>query len=189
MPSLDDTFRQLVGYLRQSGSLSASRSDPFYYLVYPPKETLEIKRRIPIWSAQLRNTGMEVIRISFSDLLWDLIDASQRWDAWLEVENEVNQEQVNDAIRNVLSSSNRLIGKVAEVIRQEQPDTVVFLTETEMLHPYFRARILESALHDQIKVPTVVFYPGRRSGQFGLHFLDMYPEDGNYRATIIGGQP
>jgi len=189
MPSPDDTFQQLIGYLREFGSLSASRSDPFYYLVYPPKETLEIKRRIPIWSAQLRNAGMEVIRVSFSDLLWDLIDASQRWEAWLEVEHDVDQEQVNDAIRNVLSTGNSLIGKVADVIGREQSGTVVFLTETEMLHPYFRARILESALHDQIKVPTVVFYPGRRSGQFGLHFLDLYPEDGNYRATIIGGLP
>ncbi len=189
MPSPDDTFQQLIGYLREFGSLSASRSDPFYYLVYPTKETLEIKRRIPIWSAQLRNAGMEVIRVSFSDLLWDLIDASQRWEAWLEVEHDVDQEQVNDAIRNVLSTGNSLIGKVADVIGREQSGTVVFLTETEMLHPYFRARILESALHDQIKVPTVVFYPGRRSGQFGLHFLGLYPEDGNYRATIIGGLP
>ena len=45
---------------------------------------------------------------------------------------------------------------------------------------------LEAAL---LKVPTVVFYPGRRSGQFGLHFLGFYPEDGNYRATLIGGLP
>jgi len=58
-----------------------------------------------------------------------------------------------------------------------------------MLHPYFRARVLEGVLHDRVKVPTVVFYPGRRSGQFGLHFLGFYPEDGNYRATLIGGLP
>jgi bacteriophage exclusion system BrxB-like protein len=189
MPSLDDAFQQLIGHLREPGALSASRSDPFYYLVFPPEEILEIKRHIPIWSAQLRNAGMEVIRISFSDLLWDLIDASRRWEAWLEVEPDVDQEQVNDAIRNVLSTGNSLISKVADVIGVQQPNTVVFLTETEMLHPYFRVRILESALHDRIKVPTVVFYPGRRSGQFGLHFLGLYPEDGNYRATIIGGLP
>src|SRR5436309_3269618 len=136
MPSLDDAFQQLIGHLREPGALSASRSDPFYYLVYPPEETLEIKRRIPIWSGQLRNAGMEVIRVSFSDLLWDLIDASQRWEAWLEVEHDVDQEQVNDAIRNVLSTGNSLIGKIADVIGREQPVTVVFLTETEMLHPY-----------------------------------------------------
>ncbi|MCU0691479.1 MAG: BrxE family protein [Polyangiaceae bacterium] len=28
---------------------------------------------------------------------------------------------------------------------------------------------------------------GRRSGQFGLHFLGFYAEDGKYRSTIVGG--
>ncbi len=56
-----------------------------------------------------------------------------------------------------------------------------------MLHPYFRVRVLESALANRVKVTTVVFYAGRRSGQYGLHFLNLYPEDGNYRATVIGG--
>jgi hypothetical protein len=40
-----------------------------------------------------------------------------------------------------------------------------------MLHPYFRVRAIESALHDRVSVPTVVFYPGRRVGQFGLSSL------------------
>jgi len=33
----------------------------------------------------------------------------------------------------------------------------------------------------------VIFYPGRRSGQYGLHFLGFYEFDGNYRATLLGG--
>jgi hypothetical protein len=32
-----------------------------------------------------------------------------------------------------------------------------------------------------------VFYPGTRSGQYGLHFLGFYPVDGNYRSTLLGG--
>ena len=64
---------------------------------------------------------------------------------------------------------------------------MVFVTDTIALHPYFRARSLESGLHDRVKVPTVIFYPGRRSGQYGLHFLGFYEFDGNYRATLLGG--
>ena len=30
-------------------------------------------------------------------------------------------------------------------------------------------------------------HQGQRAGQFGLHFLDFYPYDGNYRATLLGG--
>jgi hypothetical protein len=59
--------------------------------------------------------------------------------------------------------------------------------EAALLHPWFRVRMLETWFHDAIRCPTVLFYPGRRSGQFGLHFLGFYPEDGNYRSTIVGG--
>ena len=187
MSSLDESFQQLVQHLRAPGSLSASRSDPFFYLVFDPSEAVEAKRRIPVWSAQLRDLGFTVQRLSFSDLVWQLIEASGRWDEWLSVEEDTDPEQVNEAVRSVLSDGAGLIAQVAESVGRERPGTIIFLTETEMLHPYFRVRVLESALHDQIKVPTVVFYPGRRSGQYGLHFLNLYPEDGNYRATVIGG--
>lgn len=187
MPSPDESFEQLLQRLSAPGSLSASQSDPFYYFVYDPVDALNVKRLLPVWSARLRNLGFSVQQISFSDLVWQLVDASGRWDEWLLVEGEADPEMVNDAVRSVLSGESGLIAKVAQVISQERPRTVIFLTDTELLHPYYRVRVLESALHDRIKTPTIVFYPGRRSGQYGLRFLGLYPEDGNYRATIIGG--
>jgi hypothetical protein len=189
MSSLDADFATLRHHLKAPATLSASRSDPFYYFVYPPEQALDVKRRLPLWSAQLRQDGLQVERVSFSDLLWELIDAAGRWQIWLDVEPDADRESVNEAIRTVLREDGALIARIAALVEAPRPDTVLFLTETEMLHPYFRVRVLESALHDRIKVPTVVFYPGRRSGQFGLHFLDFYPEDGNYRATLIGGLP
>jgi len=36
-------------------------------------------------------------------------------------------------------------------------------------------------------VPTIILYPGIRSGRTTLRFLGIYPEDGNYRSTHIGG--
>lgn len=187
MPSLDEAFEKLLRHLSEPGSLSASQSDPFFYFVYDPTDALTVKRLLPVWSARLRNLGFGVEQISFSDLVWQLVEVSGRWDEWLIVEGEADPEQVNDAVRSVLSAESGLITKVAAIIGQDRPKTVVFLTDTEMLHPYYRVRVLESALHDRIKTPTVVFYPGRRAGQYGLHFLGLYPEDGNYRATIIGG--
>lgn len=189
MQSLDDDFRQLAAHLHQRQALVASRSDPFFYFVYSPELALQVKQRIAVWSGSLRNAGLNVERVSFSDLLWELIDSSGRWDAWLEAEADFEEEQVNEAIRNVLRNGNGLVSKIEAIVGKERPYTVVFLTETEMLHPYFRVRVLETSLHDRIRVPTVVFYPGRRSGQFGLHFLGFYSEDGNYRATLIGGLP
>jgi hypothetical protein len=187
MSSLDDSFAELSRRLRETASLAAAKSDPFYYFVYAPSEALEVKRRVPLWSVGLENAGLKVHRVSFSELLWDLIDASGLWDELLANEPGAEPKEVNQSIAALLG--NGLVERVAAIVAGGVPGEVVFLTDTEMLHPYFRVRTLESALHDRVKVPTVVFYPGRRVGQYGLSFLGFYPEDGNYRATLIGGLP
>jgi len=105
----------------------------------------------------------------------------------LELEGDADPDQINEAVRDVLRQGNTFVDRVAEVIESTPEGTVVLLTEAELLHPYFRTRTIESRLHDKVKTPTVIFYPGRRSGQYGLHFLDFYPVDGNYRSTLLGG--
>ncbi len=188
MSSLEADFEQLVARLREPGALSAARTDPWYYFVYPPEETMQVRRQLPVWVARLRNEGIEVEQVSFSKLLWALVDASERWDGWLEAEVDADPEDVNEAIRSVLRDNNRLQEQVAAIVGRDKPNSVVVFTETEMLHPYYRVHSLENALHDQVKRPVVVLYPGERSGQSGLSFLGFYKPDG-YRATIIGGLP
>ena len=187
MISLDERFKDLRDQLGQPATLNPAKSDPIFYFVYPVSQMLDLKRRIPIWSAQLRNEGFDVHRISLSELLWQLVDESGRYEAWLELEAGADVEQINEAVRDVLRSEDRLVDEVATRIGQVSGQSIVLLTDTEMLHPYFRTRAIESKLHDRVQVPTVIFYPGRRSGQYGLHFLEFYPVDGNYRSTLIGG--
>ncbi len=189
MPSLDDDFDQLFRRLQDPGQLSAAQTDPFYYFVFEPENAIEVKRLLPIWIAKLRNAGLQVERVSFVDLLWELIDAKGRWETWLAAEPNYDRGQINDSVSSVLIQNDALIKRIAALTAVPRPKTVILLTDAEVMHPYFRVRVLENALHDRVKVPTVVFYPGRRTGQFGLQYLGFYPEDGNYRATLIGGLP
>jgi hypothetical protein len=187
MPSLDETFRQLMSKLRDPEALNPAKSDPFFYFVHDPAETLIVKQKLGVWSAQLRNDGWTIERVSLAKLIWDIVDASLRWEEWLALEPDAEVAQINEAVRDVLRTDNALVEAVARHLAQPRPRTIVFMTETAALHPYFRVRALESGLHDRVKVPTVIFYPGRRSGQYGLYFLGFYPVDGNYRSTLIGG--
>ena len=187
MPSLDETYNTLTTHLRQPESLNPAKSDPFFYFVHDPNETLAVKQKLGVWSAALRNEGWTVEQVSLSKLLWEIVDASGRWNEWLALEPEADPEAMNEAVRDVLRTDNSLVEALAQHISQERSHTLVFVTDTAALHPYFRARSLESGLHDRVKVPTVIFYPGRRSGQYGLHFLGFYEFDGNYRATLLGG--
>lgn len=187
MPSLDKTFEELSQQLSHPELLNPARSDPFFYFVHSSEETVLLKQKISVWSAALANQGWTVKKMSLAKLIWDLVAASGRWEQWLSLEPQCEVESINEAISDVLSSGNALIETVAQCVCTEQQKTLVFVTDTAALHPYFRVRSLESGLHNRVKVPTVVFYPGRRSGQYGLHFLDFYELDGNYRATLLGG--
>jgi hypothetical protein len=187
MSSLDKIFNELMVKMRDPQALNPAKSDPIFYFAYPPERMLEVKKSLPRWSAKLREAGFEVKRVSFADILWRLVDESGRWDEWLVLEEDADLEQLNGSVRDVLRKGDALVRAVAEAIESVSADTIVFLTEAELLHPYFRTRTIESRLHDRVKAPTVIFYPGRRTGQYGLHFLDLYPVDGNYRSTLLGG--
>lgn len=187
MYSLDSAFGELIGKIRDPDVLNAARSDPVYYFAYPPRLMLDLKKCLPRWTARLRDAGFEVLRLSLSEMLWNAVDESGRWCTWLDLEADAEPEQINEAVRDVLRQDDTLVERITAVLEAAGEGTVVLLTEAELLHPYFRTRTFESRLHDRVKVPTVIFYPGRRSGQYGLHFLDFYPVDGNYRSTLLGG--
>ncbi len=187
MFSLDRAFGELVEKIDKPGTLNPAKSDPIFYFVYPPDQALAVKRGLARLSARLRAAGHEAHRVSLSQLMWDVIDASGRWDAWLEVEPGADREQLSEAVRDVLRQGNALTEQVADAIVSAPGNAVVLLTEVELMHPYFRTRAIESQLHDRVKKPTVIFYPGRRSGQYGLEFLGFYTVDGNYRSTLLGG--
>jgi hypothetical protein len=184
---LDNTFNELIEKIRDPDALNPAKSDPVFYFAYPPELMLDLKKNLPRWTSKLREIGFEVLRVSLADILWDTVDKSGRWNVWLELEAEADADQINEAVRDVLRQGNTLVDRVTEIVDSTPEGTVVLLTEAELLHPYFRTRIIESRLHDKVGTPTVIFYPGRRSGQYGLHFLDFYPVDGNYRSTLLGG--
>jgi len=187
MLSLDETFEALKEILQAPDALNPARADPLFYFLHRPDETLTVAHKLPVWKAALETQGLTVEHVSLARIIHDLIDASGRWDQWLQLESRVKPAAVNNSVRDVLQTNNALVTAVGQHLCEPRPDTVVFITDAILMHPFFRAHGIESSLTDRIKVPTVLFYPGRRAGQFGLHFLDFYPVDGNYRATIVGG--
>lgn len=187
MYSLDSLFNELLEKIRDPEALNPAKSDPIIYFVYPPELMLKLKKSLPRLMSRIREAGFEVVRISIADVLWRTVDGSGRWETWLELEADADEDQVNESVRDALRQDNALVDQLANAIEATQEGTVILLTEAELLHPYFRTRIIESRLHDKVKTPTIIFYPGRRSGQYGLHFLDFYPVDGNYRSTLLGG--
>jgi hypothetical protein len=193
MPILDEErleadFEKLRQRLRDPDALNPAHSDPIFYFVYPPSQILTVRKLLPGWIARLKNEdGLNVETLSLSEVVWELIDASGRWDEWLELESDYDLEEINEAVRDVLRSHDALVEWVAERVATPHDKTILFITDVELLHPYSRSRVIENYLNNKVQVPTVFFYPGRRAGQYGLHFLEFYPVDPGYRSTLVGG--
>ena len=185
---LERDFQQLCERLRDPDVLNPVHGAPVFYFVFPPQQSLKIRRYLPGWIAQLKNKyDLDVETISLSEILWDLIDESGRWEEWLDFEEDFDIDEINESIRSVLRNNNAMIEHVTEKAIAFSKGTIVFIVDVDLLHPYFRTRSIENYMMSQVDNPVVFFYPGRRSGQHGLHFLEFYPEDPGYRSTLIGG--
>lgn len=191
MSSLESTFDDLVSRLASRDPLNPANSDPFYYFVHRPSESLDLKEKLPAWRGRLQNAGWTPEVVSFGALLWDIIERSGRWEDWLAVEADTDDEDRNDAVADVLRAPGGLVDAVAGYLtkREGPARRVVLFTDLVLLHPWFRVRTIEGLLHDRVAVPAVVFYPGRRVGRDGLSFVGIHREDANYRCTILGGRP
>jgi hypothetical protein len=185
---LEHDFQQLCERLRDPDVLNPVHSAPVFYFVFPPRQILTVRRLLPGWIAQLKNDyGLKVEKISVAEILWELIDESGRWEEWLESEEDFEVDEVNESVRSVLRNNNAMIKRVTEEATAFGENTIVFVMDVDLLHPYFRTRPIENYMMSHVKSPVVFFYPGRRAGQYGLHFLEFYPVDPGYRSTIIGG--
>lgn len=191
--ALDRTFARLQAELGASDRLTATHADPFFNFVHDPQATLEVHKRLPRWRAALEQDGWRTEVCSLREALWSVIDASGRWEDWLALDEPGRYAEANQSVRGVLGENKHstrarpgLARTLAPRLQGDDPRRILLLTDAALLHPWFRVRTLETWFHDALGGPTVLFYPGRRVGDFGLLFLGVYPEDDTYRSTIVG---
>src|SRR5439155_10817916 len=110
--------------LREPEGLNPAKSDPFFYFVHDPAEALVVKQKLGVWIPALKNDGWSVKQVSLLKLLWEIVDASGRWDEWLALEADADPEAMNEAIRDVLRTGNALVESLARYVSEECPHTL-----------------------------------------------------------------
>jgi hypothetical protein len=194
MSSLETSFAELRSRLGAVNRLNPTSADPLFPFVHRPEETAELMRALPRWRAKLEEDGWRVHIQSVAEIMWQVIDASGRWEDWLDEEATCSTEEVIGAVRDALSTKGGALGSglapaVLDLVSRQEPNRLLLLTDAALLHPFFRVRAVEALVHDRVACPTVVFYPGTKVGQFGLRFLGFYAEDPHYQHSgIIGGE-
>jgi hypothetical protein len=192
MPSLKADFDELMERVRQGRELGHASFEPVYYLIFQPRQILEVKRALPAWTARLRNEGWEVHRFSIAEQVGAILAGKPQRDLWLSADRKapLAWEKTNQSLANALNvGGDTLQGRLKAQLEglQGQARAILLVTDLEALHPYTRIGTIEGQLGGSFYVPTVFLYPGERTGKTRLKFLGFYPEDGNYRSVHVGG--
>lgn len=191
MQSLDESFSELQLRLGDSQRLKNTGGDPVFYLVFHPKEMMAAKRKLRSWRAQLENHGWQVDVLSLAQVLNEFFTSHPLRKFWLsgEQHNPDDIGAVNATLREALLSSEVVERTILSTVERlsRTPKGILLITDTEALHPYLRIGAVEQRLTGRVACPVVILYPGKRAGDTTLSFLGIYPDDGNYRSTHIGG--
>ena len=194
MSSLKRDFDELVTRITQGREFQHASFEPVFYLVFSPKQIIEVKRRTKAWINMLQKQGWNVQTFSITEHITDILQSvpAFRRELWLKQDATAPQqwEKTNKSLANTLTDKDKgLQSRFEEKLTELENDkkALLLVTDLEALHPYMRIGAIESQLQGQFTIPTVFLYPGERSGQTGLKFLGFYPEDGNYRSMHVGG--
>ena len=190
MPSLEDNFNELLKRIKNGREIGDTGFEPIYYLIFSPREILNVKRNLPAWKAKLQNEGWHVEQFSFANEIPSILESSPMMKIWLAADKKfpLQWERTNQSLANAINNGSlkeRLEARLEQT--KSKKSTIMLITDLEALHPYIRIGTLENQLYGKFYVPTVFFYPGERTGKTRLKFLGFYPEDGNYRSVHIGG--
>jgi|688.fasta_scaffold765898_2 hypothetical protein len=196
MSSLNDNFTEVLERIRYGREFGHASFEPVYYLVFPPREILEVKRLLPAWKAKLQNSGWVVHCFSMATAIAEILAQAPQRRIWLTADRKapLDWTRTNKSLTEALTKETP-IKKGALQTRfaawleshQDEENAILLITDLEALHPYLRIGALEGNLVGKFRVPTVIFYPGERTGKTRLKFLGFYPEDGNYRSVHVGG--
>ena len=191
MPSLTADFDELMRRVQAGREFSHASFEPIYYLVFHPREILEVKRQMAAWTARLKNAGWNFTTFSAAEHIKDILQSSPMRKVWLTADAKapLDWEKTNKSLANALTGRDQLQQKLESTISELKgdPDAIVLVTDLEALHPYLRIGAIEAQLQGKFHIPTIFFYPGVRTGRTRLRFLGFYPEDGNYRSVHVGG--
>lgn len=194
MSSPNESFDELWQRLRAGRGLTNTGDDPVYYLVFKPEQMLEVKRLRKQWAARLAKQGWTMETMSMAETVLEIFRSNELRDVWLSSPANTDPDrdsvaEINKTLEDALTADDLLKQEIEAKLEslRGRPQTVLFITDLEALHPYLRVGILEQKLQGKFTVPTVILYPGIRDGKTTLRFLGFYPPDGNYRSVHIGG--
>jgi len=189
--SLKERLAVLETRLTTPGEMIGNYPDlPFAIFWYRPGTEWALRDEVRLLAVRVREkTGKGVEVISLAELLWEAIDESVGVEALAEAERDVGFGRTQDTVHSILTRDRPLPELLSGRMADLSPDRhIVLLTRAAAFAPtiYQMSALLEQLAAQQVRVPTVLFYPGGRDGPTTLTFMELREREamGNYFVPI-----
>lgn len=157
---------------------------PFWISAYNPSQETEIAVEIDILERKLANEGISILNVDLFTLSMQIIEQYVGIDGLLQVEQKKKKETFKRALQSTINIHERLIPAIRQRVDELRP-AVLFVTGVGKVYPFIRSHNVLNNLQSAIKdIPTIMFFPGRYTGQ-SLDLFGLLKDDNYYRAFNI----
>jgi hypothetical protein len=176
--------------------ISIYQGVPFAIFCYYPTEELAVRHETRLLATRIETAGRRKVHIlSMADIVKEAIqqvyppDGREFYDgerSFMDMGEEDRLQKVQGDVERLLSEDVPLpqsISKRCEGLSKDKD--IIFLIRVGALFPAYRASALLENLMGIVTVPTVLFYPGTRSGPSSLRFMDSLDAIHGYRCKIF----
>lgn len=189
MDLLRNKFKEAIGMLKEPATHHYAGDKEVVYLTFDPEEIPQVKKLAPEFIKLAAHQGYKIEVLSIGEVLDNFFTNNPNRDSWFVFDKARKKFQLTNLFKDLgdIVKNNDVIGKaILDKQAQIKNDgkTLLMITDLELLHPFSRFGPIEQKIYNDIQVPIIILYPGKKSGS-ALNFLGFYPEDGNYRSKHI----
>ena len=168
--------------------ISAYHDMPYAIFRYLPEHEFAVRAEVAMLRTRLEQGGKRVTTISLAKCLQEAFEREGlSMKRISRAEKRTGTEKMVATVHAVLSERQPLDDLVAGHMPADADPRrdVVFITRAGALFPFYRTSSLLEQLKGEVRVPSVLFYPGELDGAAGLRFMGVLDAEHNYRPKIF----
>ena len=157
----------------------------FWISSYDIADERLVKKEILNLQKKLQNEGCPTLVIDLFQLTCDIIETHFGMEKILLVEKrKKRKESFLRSLQSTINIQERMIPEIVHRV-EESKVKLLFLDSIASVYPFIRSHSILNNLHAHVdKIPVVMFYPGKYTGQT-LQLFEVLEDDNYYRATNI----
>lgn len=184
--NLQNKFKKLEKLLlKKRETFYIQSGSPFVLFIYDPYQELECRRKIKETIEYLQHKKLKIDEIAFNTFVFELLEKYNVLEETSKKERRNFKEFTQEITKLYLK---KIKTYVLNLINNDSQ--AVFLTRIGSISPFFRVSGIIEQLLNEVKKPTVIFYPGTYvkdeiNNEEQVFFLGKYASNSMYRTYPI----